>query len=76
MKKEKNMKQLKKGIVLAVFAVVMTMMLSENAQAAGQQNTTETIVWDKNYNIEYDDGGYYSYNLNLTKKIIMIIMKY
>ena len=59
------MKQLRKAIVLAVLAVVMTMAVSVSAKAEGQQNTTETLTWGKNYNIEYNDGGYYAYNLNL-----------
>lgn len=64
------MKQLKKAIVLAVFAVVMTMMPSVSARA-------EDLEWGKGYSISASHGSdkvYYDYTFTLPTSGTMTIV--
>lgn len=47
------MKQLRKMLVLAVFAVMMTVMPGVETKA-GQVNATETVEWGKGYDVDFD----------------------
>jgi len=60
------MKQLKKIIVLAVLAVVMTFTVSKDANAA-LLNTPTNLEFNKGYSLEFHGTDYYQYNMNLTK---------
>ena len=60
------MKQLKKTVVLAVLAVVMTMMVSVNAKA-GVINPPTNIVWGQAISGHVSDGNIYKYDMVLSK---------
>lgn len=59
------MKQLKKTVVLAVLAVVMTMMVSVSVKA-GRINTPTNVVWGQSFSGYVTAGNYYQYNLVLS----------
>lgn len=60
------MKQLKKVVVLAVFALVITMMASVSTKA-GMINTPTNVVWGQSFSGYVTAGDYYKYNLVLPK---------
>ncbi len=60
------MKQLKKTVVLAMLAVVMTMMVSVSAKA-GRINAPTNVVWGQSFSGYVTAGDYYEYNLVLPK---------
>ncbi|MBE5881353.1 MAG: hypothetical protein E7289_03420 [Lachnospiraceae bacterium] len=60
------MRQLKKTVVLAVLAVVMTMMVSVSVKA-GRINTPTNVVWGQSFSGYVTAGDYYEYNLVLPK---------
>ena len=68
------MKQLKKVVVLAMLAFVMTMMASVSAKA-GRLNTPTDVVWGQSFSGKVTAGNYYEYNLVLPKpgKVTLLV---
>lgn len=58
------MKFWRKTIVAVVLMFVMCFMTQTNVNA-GQLNTTESLEWNKSYNIDIDGRAYYLYNMSL-----------
>lgn len=58
------MKQLKKAVILAVLAIVMTMMTSVSVKA-GRINTPTNVVWGQSFSGNVTANNYYEYNLVL-----------
>ena len=59
------MKLFRKSVVIVALAVIMSFMVQTNVNA-GQKNTTESLVWEKKYNVVCADE-YYQYKLSLQK---------